>query len=290
MHPTNKGIVWLASYPKSGNTWFRVFLTYLLNPHLEDLNLQQQPLMGVGAAGRFLMDNVLGFDSKLLHEDDLARLRPKIYDWHAMKPGIQYFKIHDAYYTKKHNNPIVPAASSIGIIYFIRNPLDVVISFAHHMSCSIDESIHMIASPALALAGFTTPLMAQVRQICSSWSWHVQSWVNNQAIRCLVVRYEDMHAAPLLTFSNIINFLRYDACEQAIALALKKSQFLTLQQNEQVNGFKESAGDGKVFFRKGIVGDWVNTLTARQVKQIVTHHGYIMRQFGYLDKHNRPLQ
>jgi hypothetical protein len=285
----DRGIVWLASYPKSGNTWFRIFLTHILNAANQELNLNKQTIVGTGSSARFVMDRVLGFDSRLLSEDELEPLKPAIYDWHAKQPGIKYFKIHDAYCTLSNKMPIILRESSVGIIYFIRNPLDVVISFAHHMNCSINDAIIMMNNPFLALKGSAAKPMSQVRQICSSWSLNVKSWTSVCDINLLTLRYEDMHSAPLATFSKAIKFLQLQVSEEIILNALENSQFRKLKQDEQKHGFRESASPARFFFRKGIAGDWENTLTESQIKLIVSHHGSMMRYFGYLDEHNHPV-
>ena len=286
----NQGIVWLASYPKSGNTWFRVFLTHIINGTNCNLNLNRTSIVGTGCAARFMMDRALGFDSRLLYEEELERLRPSIYDWHAKnQPGVQYFKIHDACYTATNKASVIPKKISIGAIYFIRNPLDVVISFAYHMNCSINDAIQMMNCPTLALKGSAAKPLSQIRQVCSSWSWHVESWISNSDINVLTLRYEDMIYSPGKTFSSALAFLQIKVSEDIFLNALDKSQFAQLKQDEQINGFRESAAPERPFFRKGIAGDWVNTLTDSQIKRIVSDHGPMMRHFGYLDVNNQPV-
>lgn len=285
----DQGIIWLASYPKSGNTWFRIFLTHILNPERTDLNLKHQTMIGTGASACFLMDRALGFDSKLLHEDELARLRPVIYNWHGQQAGVKYFKIHDVYRTEKNTGPIIPKETTIGIIYFMRNPLDVVSSLAHHMNCSIDEAITMMNCPTLTLRGSATKPLSQVRQICSSWSGHVSSWLDHCDIPLFIMRYEDMHYDSVSIFSQALAFLHISASEEMVINALKKSQFKKLKAEEQTYGFRESAGLERAFFRKGIVGDWMNTLTDKQVQCIIAHHGDMMRRCGYLDEQHQLI-
>lgn len=284
-----QGIVWLASYPKSGNTWFRIFLTYLLNGAQQELDLNKQTIIGTGAGARFVMNSALGFNSMLLSEDELSVLRPSIYNWHGAKPGLHYIKIHDAYHSPRNQQAIISKHSIHGIIYFARNPLDVVISFAHHMNCSIDEAIHMMNNPFLALKGTATKLSSQVRQICSSWSLHVSSWINNKALKLCMLRYEDMHADPLHHFSRALRHLNLEFSEDQINNALRYSSFAQLQQQEQQQGFRESVAPEHAFFRKGIVGDWQSTLSDKQVAQMITHHGPMMRHLGYLDEENNPI-
>ncbi|AHE67570.1 sulfotransferase domain-containing protein [Legionella oakridgensis] len=287
----DKGIVWLASYPKSGNTWFRIVLTNLLYATGDNLDLNRQTILGTGAGDRFMINRALGFDSNLLNEDEIERLKPLIYRWFGEQhDGIQYFKIHDAYYKINNCIPLVPSEVSVGIIYFIRNPLDVAISFAHHMNCSIDSAIGMMNTPSLTLRGFASRPSLQVRQICSSWSSHVESWVSVRDIRLLILRYEDMNFAPLPTFSKAFDFLGIKMSDHVILTALEKSRFEKLKQYEETFGFRESSPVSRAFFRKGIVGDWENTLNEEQIKRIVSKHGAVMRRFGYLNESGEPIR
>ena len=285
---SKQGIVWLASYPKSGNTWFRIFLTYLLHDAQHEINLNKQTIIGIGSSARFVMNKALGFNSTLLSEDELSVLRPAIYSWYGAQPGLHYMKIHDAYYNPKNQQPMISKHSLYGIIYLVRNPLDVVISLAYHMNCSLDEAIQMMNNPFLALKGSATKLLSQVRQICSSWSLHVNSWLNNKELKPCLLRYEDMHADPFSHFSKALDYLHLEFSEEQITNAVRYSSFAQLQRQEQQQGFRESVSPAQDFFRKGIVGDWQNTLSDKQVAQIITHHGPMMRHLGYLDEENNP--
>ena len=285
------GIVWMASFPKSGNTWFRIVLTHILHASKEALDLNKQSIIGVGAAARFVLDKALGFDSALLTDDELAQLRPLIYRWYGeQRVGVQYFKMHDMFHQVNLHNAIVPRDVSVGIIYFIRNPLDVVISFACHMNCSVDDAIKLMNFPQLTLKGSAANLMSQVGQMCSSWSSHVSSWTSVEDIRLIVLRYEDMSFTPLETFSNAMRFLELNVSDALILEALENSRFEKLKTYEQTFGFRESAPLSGGFFRKGIVGDWENTLNDEQIERIVCNHGALMQRFGYLDQEGLPVR
>ena len=127
----DKGIFWLASYPKSGNTWFRVFLAHVLNQAEAPIDINHLNT-GQIASSRPWLDEALGFDSASLTHDELDALRPLVYQWyHETIDKIGYHKIHDAYTYISHDAPLIPNQSCLGAIYFIRNPLDVAISFAN---------------------------------------------------------------------------------------------------------------------------------------------------------------
>lgn len=92
-----KGIYWLASYPKSGNTWFRTFLSNLLEDGEEPVSINRL-LIGMVGSSRMWLDNELGFDSADLYQSEIDHLRPYVYDWTIeQRNGYSYHKIHDAF-------------------------------------------------------------------------------------------------------------------------------------------------------------------------------------------------
>lgn len=287
----NKGIFWLASYPKSGNTWFRIVLANVLNQTDHPISLNQINT-GVAASSRGLMNTALGFDSSLLSHEEIDRLRPSIYTWYGdQEHKIHYFKTHDAYSYVQENHPLIPAQGTLGALYFLRNPLDVAISFAHHFNCSIDQSIAIMGNKTFALYDGYGRAHPQLRQYFLSWSLHVQSWVSAHQIEVLVLRYEDMSFAPLSTFKKAMDFLKLDLVEDDLVSALGHTHIEKLQRQEQQYGFEEKSFVQQTqFFRKGIVGDWETTLTDKQIEQIISDHGEMMCKYGYLDKHNNPIR
>ena len=288
---SNHGIVWLASYPKSGNTWFRIVLANMLNTSEEPINLNQINL-GIMATERSLMNRVLGFNSSLLYHDELEPLRPSIYQWfaHQTPQHYCYLKIHDAYYSPQTQTTMVPQQSNSYILYFIRNPFDVSISFAHHFNCTIDDAIKAMGKKAI-LYNENDRATSHVGQFWSSWSLHVKSWTLDCDLNVLVLRYEDMSSLPQKTFSQAAEFLELDIPATTIAKAIEDSRFEKLQQQEKKFGFKERTGaPNETFFRKGIVGDWQNTLSQSQINKIINDHGEMMHLYGYLNDQGEPIR
>lgn len=284
--PSSGRIVWLSSYPKSGNTWFRIVLSHVLNQseHLSYINDIDSILGSPMGANRMWMNKMIGFDSNLLSDDEIDQLRPGAYQWYAQQLSTTtYIKIHDAYTYLEDQSPLIPSEGCLGAIYFVRNPLDVAISLAHHAKCPIDWSIQMMGNEQ-----FYIPLEAnkekQLRQKLLSWSLHVQSWVANSNLNLLVLRYEDMFYKPIETFSKAMKFLNLELKPAQIEKAIDDSSFSKLQQFEKRFGFKEKPAIEGQFFRKGIVGDWKNTLSQEQITRVINDHKEMMQVYGYLDE------
>ena len=284
-----KGIFWLASYPKSGNTWFRIFLANLLNQSDKPLDLNHINT-GMIASAREWMEQTLGFDSTELSHDELDALRPSVYQWFSGEmPTFGYHKIHDAYTYLPNQEPMIPTAGCLGALYFIRNPLDVAISFANHSCCSIDEAINKMGNAEFAFCKGKFRQHNQLRQWLLSWSMHAKSWIEAKNMNVLVLRYEDMKNYSKTTFTRAVQFLGIEATDKDIENALTNSAIDKLQQQEAESGFSEKPAKVERFFRKGIVGDWQSTLTESQIQRIIADHTEVMQQFGYLDGQGSPI-
>lgn len=278
------GIIWLASYPKSGNTWFRVFLTNLLRDGDEPANINELERTPIASA-RGLFDNAVGFEASDLTADEIDSLRPELYVHLAETSDEPLFmKIHDAYTLTPDNRPLIPWEATGGAFYFIRNPLDVAVSFAHHSGWDYATSIARMADDAFSFCDKPRKLHNQLRQKLLSWSRHVTSWIDTPPFSVWVMRYEDMKAKPLETFEQAVRFAGLPHTRDQIRKALVHSSFDVVQQQEETEGFQEKSRASARFFRKGEIGSWRDELDEEQAQQLVKDHGDIMRRFGYLDQ------
>lgn len=285
---TTGGIYWLASYPKSGNTWFRAFLKNLREDGDEPCNINQLTT-GAIASDRTWLSDVLGFDTAELTHDEIEALRPEVYRWSLRSPEIGYHKIHDAYLPLATSQPLVGVENTLGALYIVRNPLDVVSSAANHWNLDIDRTIDRMADPQMTLAARRNGLVSQVRQRLLSWSGHVRSWVDATDLNCHVIRYEDMLADPVTTFSSAANFLELPCDPARIEKAIRFSAFDELSRQEALNGFQERPRRAMRFFREGNSGGWRQALSPAQIDRIAADHRDIMMRFGYLDSEGSPV-
>ena len=126
------GIIWLASYPKSGNTWLRVFLANLRGDLELPVEINEFDFAPI-ASRRRIFDEETGIEASDLTSYEIDRLRPEVYEQLAAKADeILFMKVHDAYTTNDRKLPLFPEKATVGTIYIIRNPMDVAISFPHH--------------------------------------------------------------------------------------------------------------------------------------------------------------
>jgi aryl sulfotransferase len=275
----NAVTVWLASYPKSGNTWLRAVYSAWLTDAAPDLNELRG---GAIAASRGTFDEALGVPSSNMTPDEVELMRPRADEVVAAEAREPMFrKIHDACVRGPGGEPIVSVAATRAALYVIRDPRDVAVSYAHHSGETLEWARRRLSDPGAAMSARTDRLEPQLRQRLGTWSEHVRSWVDDAPFPVAVVRYEDCAAAPVETFAAAFRFAGLDVDEEAVARAVDRAGFDRLKRAEQEHGFVERAPGAPSFFRRGRAGSWRDDLQADLAAAIADDHGEVMARFGY---------
>lgn len=290
-------IIWLASYPKSGNTWLRVFLANYLSASQEpvDINaLATDKHTGMLASQRKLFDDGVGVEASNLTEEEIELYRPHVYVQLSRKLEDEqtetfFMKTHDAFLTNVRGEPLFPKAATRGVIYLVRNPLDVVVSYAKHFGLSIETSVRALNNQKHCLAGDQLKLNSQLRQHLLSWSQHISSWVDQSELPLHVMRYEDMKRSPLATFREALRFADLPERLHDLEDALQKSSLRQLRDQERKKGFGENPRQTHAFFGRGQIGGWRRVLTKEQVASVIEVHGEMMQRFDYLTPGGEPI-
>lgn len=224
-------LVLLASYPKSGNTWVRAFLTAIWRHGAEvDIN----DLMVRSVSNRDFVDEQLGVPSADLSAQEIARLRPNIYRRVAQQgPQDQrvFLKVHDAHLPASPEFPLPIYPEDIErVVYIVRDPRDVAVSLARHLRTSTDDAIKIMSDRKFQLSFYPRRAGGHIAQFTSSWSAHVESWLNITGIPLLLLRFEDMVRAREASFRSLLEFLHITTSEESFRLALEGTRFNTLQE------------------------------------------------------------
>ncbi len=272
-------IIWLASYPKSGNTWLRAFLTaYRTGAESIDINSMD----ATQAALRRAVDQIVGIDTADLLNDELRSLLPMTYRlWAASSKDLIFLKTHDSFCRTKTGDYLFPVEATQSVIHIIRDPRDVAVSASHHWGICLDKAIDRLNDKEFWIA--TDLDNPQIPQYLSDWSRHAESWMKSP-LRTKCVRYEDMSEDPTSCFSQILEFLGFDVDPTRLQRAILASSFSRLQMQESRDGFSERlANTTSGFFRKGKVGGWRTVLSTNQADRIVQSHEPLMKKLAYLD-------
>ena len=279
MSDSLKRIVWLASYPKSGNTWLRMFLQVYISGNKCRINetsgvtyrdhdeLAYRSVSPVAFPDR-RPEIAMGLRfPALLHLIQRA----------GNNEGDVIIKTHNVCAADQGGLHLCPPVLTKLAIYLIRDPRDVVVSFSHHLVMSIDKTIEFMCNENGHLEdnilGFGNHL--------SSWGNHTGSWIRDDlTFPVCTVRYEAMIADTRSTFYQIVEFLFGEVDEQKLDFAIRESSFENLSKQEKDNGFQEQKGN-QPFFRVGKSGKWKEILTGEQVKKLEAKLGDAMERMGY---------
>ena len=270
-------IIWLASYPKSGNTWLRAFLhNYILQGNAPHSINALTDLTAAESAAPFF-NKYDPRPASAFTTEDAQRLRPLVHrDLTHLRDGFVCIKTHNARLAM-HGIPLITDEFTSGAIYMVRDPRDVAVSYSRYTGQSLDEIIAFMGNGA----GANRSTDAQVFELLSSWSRHVESWVGSTPR--LLVRYEDLLTAPAKSFARVMRFLGDQPDETRLARAISFSGFATLAAQEASEGYAARRDAAAPFFRQGRSGAWRDVLTPSQSDRIVADHGAMMKNFGYLD-------
>ncbi len=270
------GLYWIASYPKSGNTWVRLFAATLR--YGADIDIREMDGTGAMASGRWLIERHLDLNVADLAADEAAELRPLAYRaLVASTSSPRFCKVHDAWGQTQSGAEIFPAEVTLGCIHVVRDPRDVCLSLAAHNAISIDAAIEELADVTAATSALTK---RQLRELRGSWSSHTASW-ERAPLRRLTLRYEDLVADPLTHFSELASFCGFDVDREDIASAIAATRFDKLAADEALGGFRERPDGMGRFFREGRAGQWRDVLTVGQARRIERDHQSMMAHFGY---------
>ena len=279
---------YLASYPKSGNTWCRVFITELMrlagdNPG-EELNLNQDIETGAIASSRLWLDDQLGINSCDLNFSELDPLRGRAgaSAW-LFAEGERFHKVHDAFKSPdSRGRPVVSTTGCSGVVYILRHPEDVAVSLSHFFSWPLDRCVDSLLDPSAALVSGERFGGHQVRQHMGRWDQHVRSWADQTQLPVLIMRYEDMLAKGSETFTKLATFLGLPTDSKLIHQALENTSIDRLKKlEEDDDGFAEKPAGCERFFRSGRTGEGAEQLSIEQRKRLASGLSEAMNRFQY---------
>jgi aryl sulfotransferase len=273
-----KNIIWLASFPKSGNTWTRAFIGSILgygtiseqgSMSSFSSNCSSRALWPDVFAGREMPDAGMDMAWREQYQTAFSRM---------LGDARHFCKTHSRYGTVLGNRMFVPEVSA-AVVVIVRNPFDVAASMANYFTATTDQGILIASNPLLTFNN--NPDGDQNRISVGGWDVNVISWVTQTDIPMLILRYEDMHADPVKHFGRLAREVMGIDDEALIAASAAEADFSNLRKREEKFGFDEAKSKANPFFWKGYPYHSLELFTQKQKDVIWQRHGAVAEAMGY---------
>jgi len=281
-------IIWLASYPKNGNTWLRSLISayyytkdgiFLGDNHLK--NVQQFPVK------KYLES----FDYDLHLPGDTARFWISAQEKINNDQKIRFFKTHNALVKLGHND-FTNNKNSLGGIYIVRDPRNVLDSMSRHFQIDHDKALDVMQDKKNFTYDFKKGKDYSDFQFISSWELNYQSWKNNNLFPIKFLKYEDLLSETYFVFKEIVGFIdklisnKKGFNKEKAKNAVQTTSFENLKKIEINRGFSESiisrAGEKKIpFFHLGPQNNWKKNFDDKFNKKLSAIFENNLKELGY---------
>ena len=276
-------IIWISSYPKSGNTWVRYLIAnYFFNLERKfDQKIIRfvkkfpiDDLIKKISTKKELIENPYNISKYWIKSQELMKV---------IKGNVVFLKNHNAL-VSINKKDFTNENHSLASIYIVRDPRDVVISYAKYRNLSYDQSIEQLCSKKLFYLLDIKEDFPRI-EILGSWKFHYNSWRDGVPnMPKVIVKYEDLLDNCYNNFYKIIDFLSkilgFEINIEQLKFSIEFSNFEKLQKDEKKLGFFENSGNTN-FFRSGNKEYWKNELSISQIKKIEKEFDEEMKFLGY---------
>lgn len=279
---TEKKIIWVASYPKSGNTWIRSFLSSYFFTDNGSFNFDL--LKSIPTFESDIFSHYISKEQAAKNPYEISNYWINVQKELKLEKGdFIFLKTHN-FCGKINNNPFTSSEYTHAFIYVVRDPREVVVSLSNHANQSLQKSLEMVTSSEpvyLIDEGENYPVYIY------NWGVNYYSWKSFNSVPNIIVKYEDLHKNPKKYFGEIIHFLskigaaKFD--QNKFNKSINSTSFKKVSLLEDKYGFKEiKTQNNKKFFSQGKMDSWKLILSANQRKLIEDKYKKEMIELGYI--------
>ena len=282
--------IWLASYPKSGNTLVRSLLSSYFFSKDGIFNLRL--IKNIKQFPTIKLFEDLGIDTT--NEKEVIANYIRVQQSFNIKESTQFLKTH-SYLFNIENNAFTDLNNSLGVIYIVRDPRNVVTSYANHRSMSVDESTNCIINNWVFGGNFNSLNFTEKTKVYTgTWATNYKSWKSFKSQgKYLLIKYEDLInkkeeiLLKMLKFIYKLNKKKLDVDQVKFKNAIESTSFERMKNLEKEVGFIESKINKKTgkkisFFNLGKKNDWKKLIDPTIKKKIENAFKEEMEELGYL--------
>ena len=258
-------IFWIASYPKSGNTWLRILISCYY--YTENGLFYENVFKKIGQFPEKMHFTSFEYDKNIV--SDTTRLWIKAQEKINDDNKLKFFKTHNAF-GALNNNHFTNSKNSIGAIYVVRDPRNVITSLKNHYELNDEQALKWMMNEKnfiYDVEKFKVDGYSDF-QFVSSWNTNFKSWKSQKKIPIKIIKYEDLLNETYMVFKDVVEFInmttnnKQKIDKEKLKNAVNSTLFDKLKDSEQKNGFSEaitSKKDNKKkisFFNLGPKNDW----------------------------------
>ena len=278
-------IIWIASYPKSGNTWIRALLSAYL--YSQDGIFKFDLLKNISQFPT--REDVQEFTNNFKSPVETSKYWITAQKKLNLDKKIHFLKTHSSM-CNLEGNSFTDKANTIAAIYVVRDPRNVITSIANHYEFSINDAFEFLTNKRKIIFDPEYQDYGDI-QFLGDWTNHYKSWKNLTIVPVKIVKYEDLLHNSEKTFVNLLEFLKkfisINIDVKKLKNAIISTNFNTLKSREEKFGFEESIMSKKnnkkiKFFNLGKDNDWKKLLDNKVEKKIVESFKSEMKELNYI--------
>ena len=278
-------IIWLASYPKSGNTLLRSILSSYFYSEDGIFNFKNLEKISQFPQTSHLMS--IGVDVN--NEEEVFKNFINAQNFiNQEKEKVKFFKTHSSL-CKMYDSNFTDLKNTLGSIYIVRDPRNVVTSLAHHYGLSVDQATNVMIDKDRLM----DKTAKNCRVFLGSWGFNYNSWKNLQnQKKYLLVKYEDLLKKKKTVLLKIFKYLDSLGLKSSLDMiklnkVIKTTEFESMKKKEENEIFYEAVidtntGKRKNFFNLGPQNNWRKLLDKKNVDKIEISFEKEMVELGYL--------
>ena len=280
-------IIWISSYPKSGNTWLRSLISNYFFSKNGNFSFELIKQIDSFPSSKFFRN----YEDKFEKPEDTSKYWIKEQEKINSLNKIFFLKTHNAL-CKINGNKFTDQNNTLAAIYIVRDPRNVITSIANHYQITTqnafdfmkDKNRGIIEREGNRYTGFQ-PLF--------SWDLHLKSWTENTLYPSLIIKYEDLIIDTASVFKKVLEFIKKitnsknNIDKQKLLKCVENCKFSNLKTMEREKGFDESMVDKKTgekiaFFNLGEKNNYQDILEKNLINEMNDYFKYQLKKYKYI--------
>ena len=282
--------IWLASYPKSGNTLVRSLLAsyFFSKDGIYNFSL----IKNIKQFPNIKLFEDLGIDVR--NEKEVIANYVRVQQSFNKRESIQFLKTH-SYLFNIENNAFTDLNNTLGVIYIVRDPRNVVTSLANHKALTTDDATDVLTNSWCVEGNLNSfNYTERTTLYTGTWASNYKSWRSFKSQgKYLLIKYEDLIHKKEEIFLKILKFIHrlnkknFELDKVKFKNAIDSTSFERMKTLEKEVGFNESKVDKKTgkkinFFNLGEKNDWKKMIAPNIKEKIENSFKVEMKELGYL--------